>query len=48
MDQFDYLIGVYNITPTPFFLDGSLDQQSIIGLTDFTVKRVHTEFPSWE
>ncbi len=32
----DYLIGVYNITPTPFHPDGSLDEPSLRRLTEFT------------
>ena len=27
--MFEYLTGVYNITPTPFHKDGSLDDQSL-------------------
>lgn len=37
MENFDYLKGVYNITPTPFHPDGSLDVESLVTLTDFTV-----------
>ena len=33
---FDYLTGVYNITPTPFHPDGSLDEASLRTLTAFT------------
>jgi 4-hydroxy-tetrahydrodipicolinate synthase len=38
MENFDYLKGVYNITPTPFHPDGSLDVESLATLTDFTIK----------
>ena len=38
MSDFPYLKGVYNITPTPFHPDGSLDEASLKTLTDFTVK----------
>ena len=34
--MFDYLTGVYNITPTPFKADGSLDDASLRKLTEFT------------
>ena len=34
--MFDYLTGVYNITPTPFHPDGSLDEPSLKRLTEFT------------
>ena len=34
--MFDYLTGVYNITPTPFHPDGSLDEASLKRLTAFT------------
>jgi 4-hydroxy-tetrahydrodipicolinate synthase len=34
--SFDYLTGVYNITPTPFHSDGSLDEPGLKRLTDFT------------
>jgi len=37
MENFDYLKGVYNITPTPFHPDGSLDVESLVKLTDFTI-----------
>ena len=37
MESFDYLKGVYNITPTPFHPDGSLDVASLASLTDFTI-----------
>lgn len=32
----DYLTGIYNITPTPFHPDGSLDEPSLRRLTSFT------------
>lgn len=35
----DFLSGVWNITPTPFSADGSLDLASIRRLTDFTIAR---------
>ncbi len=34
--MFEYLTGVYNITPTPFQPDGSLDEASLRRLTEFT------------
>src|SRR5918993_3952831 len=34
--MFEYLTGVYNITPTPFMADGSLDEPSLRKLTEFT------------
>jgi 4-hydroxy-tetrahydrodipicolinate synthase len=34
--MFDYLTGIYNITPTPFKADGSLDEPSLRRLTEFT------------
>lgn len=34
--MFDYLTGIYNITPTPFKSDGSLDEASLRKLTEFT------------
>jgi len=37
MPDFDYLQGVYNITPTPFHPDGSLDEESLATLTNFTI-----------
>lgn len=37
MDDFSYLKGVYNITPTPFQPDGSLDEASLARLTNFTI-----------
>lgn len=38
MADFSYLQGIYNITPTPFQPDGSLDEKSIARLTDFVIK----------
>jgi 4-hydroxy-tetrahydrodipicolinate synthase len=34
--MFEYLTGIYNITPTPFKADGSLDEPSLRKLTEFT------------
>jgi 4-hydroxy-tetrahydrodipicolinate synthase len=34
--MFDYLTGIYNITPTPFHQDGSIDEASLRRLTRFT------------
>ena len=34
--MFEYLTGIYNITPTPFRADGSLDETSLAKLTEFT------------
>jgi len=34
--MFDYLTGIYNITPTPFNGDGTLDVPSLRRLTEFT------------
>jgi dihydrodipicolinate synthase/N-acetylneuraminate lyase len=34
--MFDYLTGIYNITPTPFKADGSLDEPSLRKLTECT------------
>jgi 4-hydroxy-tetrahydrodipicolinate synthase len=34
--MFEYLTGIYNITPTPFKPDGSLDEPSLRRLTEFT------------
>lgn len=34
--MFEYLTGVYNITPTPFLPDGALDEASLRRLTEFT------------
>jgi 4-hydroxy-tetrahydrodipicolinate synthase len=39
MSEFSYLKGVYNITPTPFHRDGSLDEQSLVSLTNFTIEK---------
>jgi len=36
MSDFSYLTGIYNITPTPFHPDGSLDEPSLAQLTEFT------------
>jgi 4-hydroxy-tetrahydrodipicolinate synthase len=38
MADFSYLKGIYNITPTPFQPDGSLDEASLARLTKFTLK----------
>ncbi|HLA42830.1 MAG TPA: dihydrodipicolinate synthase family protein [Aggregatilineales bacterium] len=38
MENFQYLEGVYNITPTPFTPDGALDKNSLRRLTDFIIK----------
>ena len=38
MSDFSYLKGIYNITPTPFKADGSLDETSLARLTEFTLK----------
>lgn len=35
----DYLKGVYNITPTPFHPDGSLDEASLTTLTRFNIDK---------
>jgi 4-hydroxy-tetrahydrodipicolinate synthase len=35
----DFLKGVFNITPTPFHSDGSLDTASVATLTNFTIDR---------
>jgi 4-hydroxy-tetrahydrodipicolinate synthase len=37
MNPTDYLRGVYNITPTPFHPDGSLDTDGLVTLTNFTI-----------
>lgn len=37
MEEFEYLEGVYNITPTPFEPDGSLDESSLAQLTEFSI-----------
>ena len=34
--MFEYLTGIYNITPTPFLPDGALDEPSLRRLTEFT------------
>src|SRR6187455_1046202 len=34
--MFEYLTGIYNITPTPFKADGALDEPSLRKLTEFT------------
>lgn len=34
--MFEYLTGIYNITPTPFTPDGTLDEPSLRKLTQFT------------
>lgn len=34
--MFEYLTGIYNITPTPFHQDGTLDEPSLRQLTAFT------------
>jgi 4-hydroxy-tetrahydrodipicolinate synthase len=34
--MFEYLTGIYNITPTPFKADGTLDEPSLRRLTEFT------------
>src|SRR4026209_1041035 len=34
--MFEYLTGIYNITPTPFKPDGALDEPSLRKLTEFT------------
>jgi 4-hydroxy-tetrahydrodipicolinate synthase len=36
MAMFEYLTGIYNITPTPFHPDGTLDEPSLRRLTRFT------------
>lgn len=38
-DAYPYLTGVYNITPTPFHPDGSIDESSLRSLTTFTRER---------
>ena len=35
--DFSYLTGIYNITPTPFHPDGSLDEASLATLTKFNL-----------
>ena len=39
MTTFSYLTGVYNITPTPFHPDGSLDEVSLATLTRFNIDK---------
>lgn len=39
MTDFDFLQGVYNIAPTPFQSDGSLDEASISSLTEFVISK---------
>lgn len=39
MADFSYLKGIYNITPTPFHPDGSLDEASLGKLTEFTIAK---------
>lgn len=39
MSDFDYLRGVYNITPTPFHPDGSVDAASLGSLMGFLIDR---------
>lgn len=39
MNDFSYVTGVYNITPTPFNPDGSLDEDSLKRLTSFTIDK---------
>lgn len=39
MTDFSYVDGVYNITPTPFKADGSLDLESLARLTRFIVDK---------
>ncbi|MCP4168651.1 MAG: dihydrodipicolinate synthase family protein, partial [Chloroflexi bacterium] len=39
MNDFGYMRGVFNITPTPFNPDGSLDVNSLISLTNFTIEQ---------
>jgi 4-hydroxy-tetrahydrodipicolinate synthase len=36
-ENFSYLEGIYNITPTPFQPDGSLDEASLAQLTEFII-----------
>jgi len=37
MSDFSMMKGVFNITPTPFHPDDSLDEASLISLTNFTI-----------
>ncbi|MEZ4639757.1 MAG: dihydrodipicolinate synthase family protein [Caldilineaceae bacterium] len=39
MQDFSYVTGIYNITPTPFHPDYSLDLESLKTLTDFNVAK---------
>jgi len=39
MEEHAFLRGVYNITPTPFHPDGSLDVASVATVTRFTIER---------
>lgn len=39
MANFDYVKGIYNITPTPFHRDGSLDVPSLATLTRFNIAK---------
>ena len=39
MSEFDFLHGVFNITPTPFHPDGSLDEARLSTLTGYNVKQ---------
>jgi 4-hydroxy-tetrahydrodipicolinate synthase len=39
MSDFVYMKGVFNITPTPFNPDDSLDEASLISLTNFTIEQ---------
>jgi 4-hydroxy-tetrahydrodipicolinate synthase len=39
MPDFSYVTGIYNITPTPFHPDYSLDLESLQTLTDFNVEK---------
>ena len=38
MQDFSYLRGIFNITPTPFHADGEVDEASLARLTDFTIE----------
>jgi 4-hydroxy-tetrahydrodipicolinate synthase len=37
MEKFDFLQGIFNITPTPFDDDGSVDEESLRSLTEFNI-----------
>jgi len=39
MNDLAYMAGVFNITPTPFHPDGSLDLPSVATLTRFLIDR---------